>query len=178
MKRKVTVLLLPVLVLSLAGCRSRTDTSEGTVIMSISNFDQLPVQISATNGPFQIPSITVSNLQKDPTGTTSSLQTIEIRSYEVVFTRRDTGTRVPPPLAATIFGNITVGGQFSFNNLPFMTSDQTLNPPILDLARRGIDSETGSAVIVLDCAMRFFGRTLAGDNIVSQTASFTIEVTP
>ena len=178
MKRKVAVLSLLVLVLSFAGCRSRTDKSEGTVIMSISNFQGLPVQISATSGPFSIPTLTLSSIAKDPTGTTSSLQTIELRSYEVTFTRRDTGTRVPPPVASTVFGNIPVGGTFAFNNLPFMLSDQTLNPPLLDLAKKGIDSETGSTVIVLDVAMRFFGRTLAGDNIVSQTASFTIEVTP
>jgi len=178
MKRKVAVFSLLVLVLSFAGCRSRTDKSEGTVIMSISNFQGLPVQISATSGPFSIPTLTLSSIPKDPTGTTSSLQTIELRSYEVTFTRRDTGTRVPPPVASTVFGNIPVGGTFAFNNLPFMLSDQTLNPPLLDLAKKGIDSETGSTVIVLDVAMRFFGRTLAGDNIVSQTASFTIEVTP
>jgi len=178
MKRKTAVFILLVLALSFAGCRSRTDKSEGTVIMSISNFQGLPVQISATNGPFVIPSLTVTSVAKDPTGTTGNLQTIELSSYEVTFTRRDTGTRVPPPVAATIFGNITVGGTFSFNNLPFMKADQILNPPLLDLARKGIDSETGSAVIVLDCSMRFFGRTLAGDDIVSQTASFTIDVTP
>jgi len=178
MKHKATALLLLVLALSFAGCRSRTDKSEGTVILSISNFNLLPVAISAKNGPFSIPTTTMTSVAKDPTGTTSTLQTIELSSYEVTFTRRDTGTRVPPPLVASIFGNITVGGTFSITDLPFMKTDQTLNPPLLDLAQKGVDSETGSAVIVLDCHLRFFGRTLAGDNIVSQTASFTIDVTP
>jgi hypothetical protein len=181
MKRKATALLLPVLVIlafSFAGCRSRTDRSEGTVILTISSFSQLPTTISAKSGPFVIPTVTVSSVPKDPTGTTSSLQTVELRSYEVTYTRRDTGTRVPPPIAATIFSNITAGGNVSFTNLPFLLSDQTLNPPILDLAQHGVDSETGSAVIVLDVRIRFFGRTLAGDNVTSETASFTIEVRP
>jgi hypothetical protein len=181
MKRKATVLVLLALAVSSAaitGCRSRTDRSEGSVILSISNFTQLPVAISAKTGPFSIPTVTVSSVPKDPTGTTSSLQTIELRSYEVTFTRRDTGRRVPPPIAAAIFGNISVGGQLTINNLPFLLSDQTLNPPILDLARNGVDSETGSAVIVLDASIRFFGRTLAGDDIVSAPATFTFEVRP
>jgi hypothetical protein len=181
MKRKATALLLPVLVIlafSFAGCRSRTDRSEGTVILSVSSFNQLPTTVSAKSGPYVIPSVTVSSVAKDPTGTTSSLQTIELSSYEVTYTRRDTGTRVPPPIAATIFSNVPVGGNVSFTNLPFLLSDQTLNPPILDLAQHGVDSETGSAVIVLDVHIRFFGRTLAGDNIVSAPASFTIEVRP
>jgi hypothetical protein len=177
MKHKATALFLLALALSFAGCRSRTDKSEGTVILSISSFTTLPTSISATSGPFVIPQITISNVPKDPTGTTSSLQTVEIRSYEVTYTRRDTGTHLPPTLAGSLFSNAAVGGSVSFNGLPFMTSDQTLNPPLLDLARTGVDSETGSTVIVLDVHIRFFGRTLAGDDIVSAPASFTIEVT-
>jgi len=181
MKRNATALLLLALVtlaLCAAGCRSRTDRSEGTVILTISSFNQLPTTVSAKSGPFVIPTVTVTNVPKDPTGTTSDLQTVELRSYEVTYTRRDTGTRVPPPVAATIFSNVSPGGNVSFTNLPFMLSDQTLNPPILDLAQKGVDSETGSAVIVLDVHMRFFGRTLAGDDVVSAPASFTIEVRP
>jgi hypothetical protein len=177
MTRKATVLVLLVLALSFAGCRSRSETSEGTVILSISNFTQLPIQVSAKNGPYDIPTVTVSNIPKDPTGNTSSLQTIELRSYEVTYTRRDTGRRVPPPLVLATFGNISVGGQTTITNLHFLISDQLLNPPIGDLLKNGVDSETGSAVIVMDVSIRFFGRTLAGDDIVSQTASFTIEVT-
>jgi hypothetical protein len=177
MTRKVTVCLLLILALPFAGCRSRTDRSEGSVILSISAFNQLPFQVSATNGPFTIPSLTLSNIPKDPTGTTSSLQTIELRRFEVVYTRRDTGRTTPPVLAESIFGNVPVNGQLTINNQEFLSSNQTLNPPLLDLVRRGVDSETGSAVVVLDVSMRFFGRTLAGDDIVSQPASFTIEVT-
>jgi hypothetical protein len=177
MTRKATVAFsLLVLALSIAGCRSRTDRSEGSVILSISNFDQLPLSVSLANGPFQIPSLTLNNIAKDPTGSTSELQTIELRSYEVVYTRRDTGRTAPPTLAQSIFGNVPVGGQFTVTNPLFLSSNQTLNPPLLDLGRRGIDPETGSAVIVLDVSMRFFGRTLAGDDIVSQPATFTIEV--
>ena len=177
MTRKATVLLFLVLALSFAGCRSRTETSEGTVIMSISNFNLLPFRVSVTNGPFVIPSITISNIPKDPSGTTSSLQTIELRAFEVVYTRRDTGRTVPPTLSETIFGNIPAGGSTTISNQEFLTANQTLNSPLLELGRTGVDPETGSTVIVLDVSMRFFGRTLAGDDIVSAPASFTIEVT-
>lgn len=178
MTRKATVAFsLLVLALSIAGCRSRTDRSEGSVILSISNFNQLPLDVSLASGPFQIPQLTLSNIPKDPTGTTSELQTIELRAYEVVYTRRDTGRTTPPVLSQSIFGNIPVGGSFTVNNPLFLSSNQTLNPPLLGLGRTGVDAETGSAVIVLDVSMRFFGRTLAGDDVVSQTATFTIEVT-
>lgn len=178
MTRKVTVLLSLILALAVAGCNSRTDRSEGSVILSVSTFNELPSVVSATTGPFSIGSVTLSNIPKDPSGTTSALQTIELRSYEARFIRRDTGRRTPPTLVGALFSNIPVGGQATLTNLPILLSDQTLNPPIVDLARSGADPETGTTVIVLDVSLRFFGRTLSGDNIVSAPATFTIEVRP
>ena len=58
---KSLVRVIPVVALALtllAGCRSRTDQSEGTVLLSVSDFDELPVQVSVTNGPYQIGQIT------------------------------------------------------------------------------------------------------------------------
>ena len=94
------------------------------------------------------------------------------------YTRRDTGRTVPPALVQSIFGLIDVGGTTTFNNLPFLTDNQLRNSPLLDLATTGADKETGSEVIVLNVSMRFFGRTLAGDDVATDPASFTIEVVP
>lgn len=178
MNRKATLCLMLVLIAALAGCRERTDRREGTVILSISDFDGLPIVVSASSSLISVEQITLRNIPKDPSGTTSDLQSIELRSYEVRFVRRDTGTKVPPPVVQGWFGVVPVGGTSSLNNVPILTADQLLNPPILDLARTGVDSETGSAVIVVDCYMRFFGRTLSGDDISSDPARFTIEIRP
>jgi hypothetical protein len=178
MNVKRSLLLMLVLGLALPGCRERTDRSEGTVLLSVSDFDGLPVVVSATAGPFQIDEIILRNTPKDPTGVTSALQDIEIRSYEVRFSRRDTGTRVPPPFVESVFGIVPVGGTSTYENLPFMRGDQVLHPPISDLADFGKDRETGSAIIQLNVTMRFFGRTLSGDDIASAPATFTIEVVP
>jgi len=177
MTRKATVLTLLVLA-SVLGCRGRTDKSEGTVILSVSRFDGLPSVVSATNGPFIIGTININNVPKDPTGTTSNLQTVELRSYEVRYTRRDTGRRVPPTLVGGIFGSIPVSSQTTLNNLPFLMSNQTQTPPLSDLIHNGADSETGTSIIVLDATITFFGRTLAGDDIASAPSTFTIEVRP
>lgn len=179
MKRTVSLLFLAVLVLALGSCRSRTDRSEGSVLLSVTDFDGLPLAVSVSGGgPTQIEEITLQNFAKDPTGTTSDLQSIELRSYEVRFSRRDTGTRVPPPMVKSIFSLVPVNGTSTIENLPFMSLDQLFNPPLSDLGTTGADRETGSQVIVLNVTMRFFGRTLAGDDIVSDPASFTVEVVP
>jgi hypothetical protein len=171
-----------ILVLALGSCRSRTERTEGTVLLTVSDFNGLPVTVHAapgtTQGPTQITSVTLRNIAKDPTGTTSDLQSIELKAYEVRFTRRDTGTRVPPPIVQSIFGLIPAGGTTTLNNLVFLTNDQLLNQPLSDLGTVGVDRETGSQVVVLNVSMRFFGRTLAGDDIASDPAAFTIEVIP
>ena len=167
---------LLVLALAVAGCRERTDRSEGTVLLSVSDFDGLPVQVSTRNGPFSIDEIEIRNVAKEPGGTVSSLMDIELRSYEVRYSRRDTGTRVPPAMAQSIFSVVPVNSAIRLDNLPFLLSDQVLNPPLSDLRSFGVDRETNSEVVVLDVSMRFFGRTMSGDDIVSDPARFTIEV--
>ena len=103
---------------------------------------------------------------------------VEIQSYEVTYTRADTGTRVPPKLVNYIFGIAPVNGTFELDNGPFMRAEQFNTVPILDLKNLGIDSETGSRQIRLNVGLRFFGRTLSGDRVESTTAFFTLEVTP
>lgn len=172
------LVLLPLL--AVAGCRSRTDRSEGNVLLTITNFNGLPsaVSLSSQQPPFVIGDVTVRNIAKDPTGTTSDLQSIELRTLEIRFQRRDTGTRVPPSNLQSIFGLVPVNGTSTLTNIPFLTSDQVLSQPLKDLRDMGRDSETGTAVVVLDVSLRVFGRTLSGDDIVSDPARFTIEVRP
>lgn len=177
---KRIVLLLPLIALALAagGCNERTDRREGSVLLTVSEFDGLPTGVSVSGGPFSIEEITVRNIPKDPNGITSDLQSVEIRSYEVRFTRRDTGTRVPPPSVQAIFSLVEPNGQVVFEGLPFLTADQLLSQPLRDLRDFGMDQETGTQVIVLDVSIRFFGRTLAGDDVASEPARFTIDVVP
>jgi hypothetical protein len=163
--------------LAVGGCRSRTDRSQGTVLLSVSDFSGLPAFVSLTTATsFQIDRVTLRNIAKDPTGTTGDLQTIELRSYQVTYRRRDTGTRVPPPAVQSVFGEVIVNGTKDLLNLPILFSDQLQSEPLSDLANFGVDRETGTAVIVLDVSITFFGRTLSGDDIASAPATFTLEV--
>jgi len=173
------LLLLIVPALAVAGCRSRTDRSEGTVLLTVSHFDGLPFGVTLSNPPpYTIGTLTIRSVAKDPGGTTSSLQDVELRSYEVTYRRRDTGTRVPPPSVQGVFGVVPVNGTTDLLNTGFMFTDQVLSQPLKDLRDFGIDRETGTAVIVLDVSLRFFGRTLSGDDVATEPAVFTIEVRP
>jgi hypothetical protein len=177
MRRKISILPLFILALVAGSCRDRTDRTEGSVLLSVSDFDGLPIRVSLANPSVQIETLTLRNTPKIASPT-SALQDIELRSYEVTYTRLDRGTRLPPVLVEGLFGIVTVNGTSDFNNLPFMRPDQLNNVPLSDLRRFGADQETGSTVIPLKVTMRFFGRTLAGDDVVSEPASFNVDVVP
>jgi hypothetical protein len=151
------------------------------VVLSITDFDGLPVRVGVnTNNVVQMDSVTIQNLPKNPNGDTSNLMNVEMTSYEVTYSRFDGGTRVPPPLVEGIFGVAPVNGTTVYDNLVIMGGEQFLNPPLEDLLflNGGVDSETGSPVIKLRFRMRFFGRTLTGDQVATEPASFDIEFVP
>jgi hypothetical protein len=172
-------------VLLLAGCDSRVGrTDGGGVLLSVSDFDGLPtvVSMNATraDGAVIVESITIQSIVRDLDGATSDLMNVEMRTYEVTFTRGDGGTRVPPPLVRNIFGVTPVGGTQIYDNLPIMLSDQLTTVPLRDLffENGGFDKETDRTSIILNLSLRFFGRTLAGDNVDTAPVRFTVEFVP
>lgn len=190
MDRKKTTLIAALQVIAagalvcLLGCNARTDrTDGGGVLLSVTQLQLPPTQfiISAlqTNGNLlpSIPTVTLQNVVKDPSAaSTSQLENIELRSYEVVYTRADTGKRVPPPLVEPLGGVVPVNGTFSINNLGVIRNNQFLSPPISDLVDFGVDKETNSQIIVLNLRITFFGRTLSGKEVSSTPTGFTMEV--
>ncbi len=185
MRTAIRALAVALLAFAALACDSRTDrTDGGGVLLSISDFDGLPVgvSVSATNaesgGILQMGEIIIENIPKDPTGVTSDLMNVEIQSYEISFTRADTGTRVPTPFVRGLFGVVPVGGTATFENLPIMGAEQLTNIPLSDLEDFGRDTETGGETILLNFRMRFFGRTLSGDAVETAPAFFTVEFFP
>jgi hypothetical protein len=186
MQKSLALLLLAALPLGLQGCgNSRiSSTDGGGVTLSISEFDGLPVQVSmsdaATIRMVQIGQLTIQNIAKNANAVTSDLMNVEMQSYEVVYTRADTGTRVPPPLVSGILGVAPVGGTQTYDNLPILTGEQLFTAPLGDLLVQNgaFDKETGLQSIRLNLALRFFGRTVSGEDVDTLPANFTIEFTP
>ena len=169
---------------SLTGCRSRTDrTDGGGVLLSISQFQMAPTQfilhkLSDPNATLpSVPTVTLQNVIKDPSpSATSMLENIELTSYQVVYSRADTGKRVPPPLVAKFGGVVPVNGTLNITNLNVIANNQVDTLPISDLVQFGVDRETNSTIITLNLSITFFGRTLSGKDVASTPAGFTMEV--
>ncbi|NNC39542.1 MAG: hypothetical protein HKN95_02525 [Acidimicrobiia bacterium] len=181
---KATKLIaLVLLAATVVGCSGRADrTDGGGVLLSISDFDGLPISFSvnSSDGFLQVGEIQVTSVIKNPDVAGSVLMNVEIESYEVSYSRGDTGTKVPPIFVRGLFGVVPAGGVFTVENLPVLAPEQFNVSPISDLlfANGGFDKETGSRQIVLNFHIRFFGRTLSGDAVQTAPASFTVTVTP
>lgn len=182
MTRVAKTLFTLALILTVAACESRTErTDGGGVILSITDFNGYPLVVSVNGTDIvQIDNLTVTNTAKIPGGDTSALMNVEFESYEVTYTRADAGTRIPVPYVRGWFGQVPVNGTATLLNAPIIGFDQFLNPPLSDLLFQNgaVDTETGQARIALNFRLRFFGRTLSGDEVQTQAALFTIDFIP
>lgn len=183
MKKLISLSILIILAVALGACESRTDrTDGGGVLLSVTDFDGLPLRVlvNQAGAIVQVDEFVIENVAKDPNGVVSSLMNVELGSYEVTYTRADTGTRVPPPYVKGLFGVVPVNGTATFENLDVMGVDQFLNEPLsdLDFTNGGFDKETGSRVVKLNISVRFFGRTLSGDAVQTAPSRFTVEFIP
>ena len=181
MRKTLNLALAGILALGLLACEQRTDrTDGGGVLLTFGDIkwaDAYSVSVSAASGTARIEEVILVSVAKDPDGITSSLMDVELSSYEVSFRRSDTGTRVPPVLVAASPGIVPVNSTLTISGMTFLNDGQLLNPPLSDLLafNGGIDQETGSASILLDVTIVFFGRTLSGDEVQSAPLRQTIQ---
>jgi len=181
MTRVAKTLFAIALILTVAACESRTDkTDGGGVILSIEDFDGLPLVASVNAGIVSIGEVTIANIPKQPGGATSSLMNVELQSFEVTYTRADRGTRIPVPFVRGAFGSIPINGSTTISPQEIVGLDQLESIPLSDLlfANGGIDTETGEDRITMNLRLRFFGRTLSGDEVQTAPATFTIDFIP
>ena len=180
MKTPIRLLLLAAALLAF-GCEERTEeTDSGGVLLEVEFTSTiLSVGVEQTE-TVTIPTITITSIVADPSGATSSLMDVQLRTLDVTFSRADSGTRVPPPFFFNVIGTVPVGGNLTLNNFPIMSTEQTRSPPLSDLliANGGFDRETGNTFVRLDVTYQVFGTTLTGTRVASQPRTQTIEFVP
>jgi hypothetical protein len=180
--------LLALVVVGLLACSSDTGrTDAGGVILTVSHFDGLPISLSvngtSTTGEpdfLQVQTLDLRNITKNPDVTASDLMDIQLNTYQVVYRRLDGGTTTPPTMIRRIFGNVPHGSTLTLNNLPVMDAEQLNSRPLTDLlfVNGGFDRDTGKTFIPLELQLTFYGKTLSGDEVSSNTVAWTVNVTP
>jgi hypothetical protein len=184
MNRFARILALSLVAVAVFGCGKQDKIDQGGVIVVISSYDlpDLPATMSVSGsypnvwGPDS--TITVRNQSRMPNNTTSQLMDVLIDGYEVSFTRGDFGTRVPPTLTEPVGGLVPIGGTMTQTGVFLMRQDQFESSVLRDLRLLHRDPETNSEVVRLIWHLKFYGHTISGDRVETQTISFNLDVQP
>ena len=167
-------LLLMAAVLFAPACTNKQGETEAPVFITTS----LTLQPGFVNvgvvAPVQVQSIALAShlknsSQSDPQG----FATVTLESYTVHFRRTDGGTRVPADLNLPVGVILPSGGSASLANFPILPASQIQLSPFDQLLpfNGGFDRETGKAEIDTAFDITFFGHTVAGQRVQSETAS-------
>jgi hypothetical protein len=174
MKQKSLIPLALIAALAFAsGCTNPEGETEAPVFITVS-LEEQPLLIDISNPvPLQIPTIELHSELKNPDASDpQGFADTEIGLYTVSFFRLDGGTIVPPTqtFAAAIL--VPSGGDATLNNFPIMTAASIQQSPFDQLLpfNGGIDRETGLNEIHMGYRLTFFGNTVSGKRVQSQTA--------
>jgi hypothetical protein len=169
----ITVLLMAA-ALCAPGCTNKQAETESPVFITTS----LTLQTGFVNvgviAPVQIPTITLTSTLKNPSQTDpQGFATVTLESYSVHFRRTDGGTRVPADLNLPVGVTIPSGGSATLTNFPVLPASSVQLSPFDQLLpfNGGFDRETGKAEIDMAVDISFFGHTVAGQRVQSETAS-------
>ena len=175
--------LVVLLAVGLLGCEARTDRQDnGGVILTVQGFDELPIAFSVnSDGIFvQVGTLDIRSITPNANISATDLMDVELHTYQVVYRRLDGGRTVPPPMVRRIFGNVPHNGTETLENLPVLDLEQLRSRPLSDLlfVNGGFDRDTGNTVIPIELQLTFFGKTLSGDDVSTNTVAWTIQFTP
>jgi len=172
---KTRIFLLPALLLAagLTACTNKAGTSESPVTITVNLKNQpLVVNVSA-NAPVQIQEIDLLSHLKNANATDpQGFATVQLSYYTVVYSRRDGGKMIPAPETFAVGGTIPAGGNATLNNYPVMLASATQQSPFDQLLpfNGGIDQETGLNEIQIFYSLTFFGTTVSGQRVQSESA--------
>jgi hypothetical protein len=173
--RRTGRLSLALVVLALAaGCTNKQGETEAPVSISTDITLQPGFVNVGTIAPVQINTMVLTSHLKDPTATDpQGFATTQVNSYVVHFRRTDGGTRVPPDQTFGCGVTVTAGGTATLTNFPVLPASAIQQAPFDQLLpfNGGIDRETGREEIQMTFDITFYGQTVSGHRVQSETAS-------
>lgn len=173
--RRTGRLSLALVVLALAaGCTNKQGETEAPVSISTDITLQPGFVNVGTIAPVQINTMVLTSHLKDPTATDpQGFATTQVNSYVVHFRRTDGGTRVPPDQTFGCGVTVTAGGTATLTNFPVLPASAIQQAPFDQLLpfNGGIDRETGRDEIQMTFDITFYGQTVSGHRVQSETAS-------
>lgn len=180
MKRALLTALLG-LALALPACTNKQGESESPVFVTI-DLPLQPLSKSITNPtPLTIQTITLRSRLKNPRqADPQGFADVQINTYTVSYSRRDGGTRVPTPEQFSAAVLLPSGGTTTLSGFPIMAASTLERSPFDQLLpfNGGVDRETGLSEIHLFYSITFFGTTVSGQRVKSETATGDVFIVP
>jgi hypothetical protein len=169
----IPIVLAAAAVLATA-CTNKEGETESPVFITVS----LELQPGFVNvgvpAPVQIQSITLQSHLKNPSQTDpQGFANFNCESYTVHYRRTDGGTRVPPDQNFGCGILVPSGGSAALTNFPVLPASAIQQSPFDQLLpfNGGFDRETGKSEIDIAFDITFFGHTISGQRVQSETAS-------
>ena len=174
MKKRALVAAALVLIALAPGCTNDEGETEAPVFITTS-LDLQPGFVDVgTPATVQIQTITLESHLKNPSQTDpQGFADTQINSYTVRFRRTDGGTLVPPVQTFGVGVVVPSGGSATLANFPILPASAVQQSPFDQLLpfNGGVDRETGRNEIQMTFDITFFGRTVSGHRVQSETAS-------
>ena len=174
MKRIGLLSAVLLLATGLTACTNKQGTTEAPVFITV-DLPQQPLIVSVqTPAPVQVKTINLASHLKNGAATDpQGFATVQVSSYTVVFLRRDGGIRVPQPDQFGAGVILAAGGTAVLSNFPIMRQSVVQQSPFDQLLpfNGGIDRETGLNEIHIFYQITFFGNTVSGQRVQSETAT-------
>jgi hypothetical protein len=173
MKRTIGLGLVLVAALT-AACTNKQGETESPVFITV-DLQLQPgfVDVSVVE-PVQLDTMVLNSRLKNPNSSDpQGFSNVTIENYTVTYRRTDGGTRVPP--MQSFGGGVLVpsGGSATLTNFPILYASAVQGSPFDQLLpfNGGIDRETGQPEIDTAFDITFYGHTVSGHRVQSETAS-------
>ena len=157
-----------------AGCTNKQGETEAAVFITVS-LDLQPGFVNVgVPAPVQISTINLQSHLKNPTATDpQGFANFNCETYTVHYRRTDGGTRVPPDQNFGCGVLVPSGGSSTLSNFPILPASAIQQSPFDQLLpfNGGFDRETGKSEIVMAFEITFFGHTVSGQRVQSETAT-------
>lgn len=157
-----------------SACTNPEGESESPVFLTVDIEFQPGFINVAQAAPVQIDTININSSLKNPIAQDpQGFADVQLQSYTVSFRRTDGGTMVPPMQTFGCGVVVPSDGQTTLSNFPVLYAPAVQQSPFDQLLpfNGGIDRETGRDEIDTTFDITFFGNTVSGKRVQSQTAS-------
>jgi hypothetical protein len=172
--KRLWIPLLTAAALALPACTNKQGETEAPVFITVDITLQPGFVDVGSPAPVQIQTMTLtSHFKSDVATDPQGFANFRCESYSVHFHRTDGGTIVPPDQTFGCGVIVPSGGTSTLSNFPILPVSAIQGSPFDQLLpfNGGVDRETGKTEIQMAFDLTFFGHTVAGQRVQSETAT-------